>query len=142
MIYTELTMKAMKIAYSAHKDQKDKAGVPYIFHPIHLAEQMNDEETTVIALLHDVIEDTTITQDDLLKEGIPLFLVDAIVLLTKDKKEDYFEYIQRVKSNELAKIVKIEDLKHNLDETRLLTCTIKDKERRNKYKKSLKMLTT
>lgn len=142
MVYTKLTMKAMEIAYAAHNMQKDKAGVPYIFHPIHLAEQMEDEEATVVALLHDVIEDTKISSADLLKEGIPHSIVEAVVMLTKDDKENYFDYIRRIKDNELAKKVKIEDLKHNLDETRLLKSTNKDKERREKYKKSIEILTT
>lgn len=142
MIYTKLTMKAMDIAYAAHNKQKDKSGVPYIFHPIHLAEQMDDEEATVVALLHDVIEDTQITAADLIREGIPSYIVEIIVMLTKDKNENYFDYIRRVKSNELAKKVKLEDLKHNLDKTRLLTSTQLDKDRREKYKKSIEILTT
>ena len=61
MIYTELTKKAMKLAFTAHKDQVDKSGIPYVFHPIHLAEQMESEETAIVALLHDVVEDTEYT---------------------------------------------------------------------------------
>ena len=68
MLYTPLTKKAIKLAYIAHKDQYDKAGLPYITHPLHLAEYMDDEYTTVTALLHDVVEDTDITLDDLAKE--------------------------------------------------------------------------
>ena len=61
MIYTELTVKAMKLAYAAHQGQTDKCGVPYVFHPLHLAEQMNDEYSVCAALLHDTVEDTDIT---------------------------------------------------------------------------------
>ena len=69
MIYNELTQKAMRISFDAHKDQTDKNGMPYIFHPIHLAEQMTDEKTICVALLHDVVEDTDVTFEQLEKEG-------------------------------------------------------------------------
>ena len=69
MIYTEMTKKALKLCFEAHKEQIDKSGMPYVFHPFHLAEQMQDEETTIVALLHDVIEDTDYTLDDLRKMG-------------------------------------------------------------------------
>ena len=65
MVYTPLTIKAIKIAYKAHEGQYDQSGVPYILHPVHLAEQMTDETTTCIALLHDVLEDTALTLPDL-----------------------------------------------------------------------------
>ena len=65
MIYTPMTKKAMKLCYLAHKEQTDKSGLPYVFHPIHLAEQMMTEETTIVALLHDVIEDSNYTVEDL-----------------------------------------------------------------------------
>ena len=76
MIYTELTKKALKLCFEAHKDQVDKTGIPYVFHPFHLAEQMKDEYTTVVALLHDVVEDTNITLADLEKE-YPKEVIDA-----------------------------------------------------------------
>ena len=62
MIYTDLTKKALKFCFEAHKNQYDKSGMPYVFHPFHLAEQMTTEETTVVALLHDVVEDTDLIQ--------------------------------------------------------------------------------
>ena len=65
MIYTELTIKAMNLAYNAHQGQFDKGGVPYIFHPIHLAESMDDEISTCVALLHDTVEDTDVTLEQL-----------------------------------------------------------------------------
>ena len=80
MIYTLLTKKAMKIAYDAHKGQFDKNGIPYIYHPIHLAEQMDDENTTCVALLHDVVEDTAITFEDLEKEGFTDKILEALKL--------------------------------------------------------------
>lgn len=84
MIYTKLTKRAMNIAYQAHKNQLDKSGVPYIFHPIHLAEQMETEEECVVALLHDVVEDTTITLEQLAKE-FPESIINAIHCLTHKK---------------------------------------------------------
>ena len=80
MIYTPLTKKAIKLAYKAHKGQYDKAGLPYITHPLHLAESMDDKYTTIAALLHDVVEDTDITLDDLANE-FPKEVIDALKLL-------------------------------------------------------------
>ena len=84
MIYTALTKKAMRIAFDAHKDQVDKAGLPYIFHPYHLAEQMDDEVSVCAALLHDVVEDSSMTFDDLAVQGIPTAVIDVLKLLTHD----------------------------------------------------------
>ena len=118
MIYTKLTMKAMKIAYEAHHGQTDKGGMPYIFHPYHLAEQMDDEFSTCVALLHDVVEDTDVTLAQL-KEVFPQEVVTAVALMTHEKGEDYPAYVTRIKSNPLARKVKLADLKHNTDETRI-----------------------
>ena len=112
MIYSELTCKAMKIAYSAHQGQVDKAGLPYIFHPYHLAEQMTDEFSVCVALLHDVVEDTGITISELQKE-FPQEIVDAVEALTHVPGTGYSEYIYSVAKNPIATKVKIEDLYHN-----------------------------
>ena len=125
MINTKLTRKAMVVAYNAHMNQFDKAGVPYIYHPIHLAEQMETETECIVALLHDVVEDTDITFKDLEKE-FPKDSIEALKLLTHDKKVDYMEYIKAIKKNDIAKKVKIADLIHNSDETRLENITLKD----------------
>lgn len=119
MIYTTLTMKAMKLAYTAHHGQVDKSGMPYIFHPYHLAEQMQDEITTCVALLHDVVEDTDVTFADLEKD-FPEEVIDALRLLTHEEGKDYFEYVRAIKTNPIAKAVKLADLAHNSDETRLM----------------------
>ena len=84
MIYTDLTKKALKLCFEAHKEQKDKSGLPYVFHPFHLAEQMKDEKTTVAALLHDVAEDTPITLEELAEMGFDPDVIDALRLLTHD----------------------------------------------------------
>lgn len=119
MIYTTLTKKALKICFNAHKNQVDKTGVPYVFHPFHLAEQMDTEDSVCVALLHDVVEDTDITFDDLTKEGFKANVIDAIKLLTHNDDTPYMEYVARIKTNALAKKVKLADLKHNSDLTRL-----------------------
>jgi len=139
MIYTDSTKLAMKIAYKAHHGQSDKSGVPYILHPIHVAEQMETEEECIVALLHDVVEDSNITFEELQKY-FSTNVIDAIKLLTHDDEVDYMEYIQQLKSNPIARKVKIADLKHNSDITRLSTMTEKDWERTDKYHKALEYL--
>ena len=119
MIYTEMTIKAMKIAYDAHLGQLDYNGVPYIFHPYHLAEQMDDEISCTVALLHDVVEDTSITLDDF-EQMFPKQVVEIVMLLTHDEKVDYFEYIRKIKTNAIAAKVKLADIKHNSNEARSL----------------------
>lgn len=118
MIYTHLTCEAMKIAYEAHHGQVDKGGIPYIFHPYHLAEQMPDEFTTCVALLHDVVEDTDVTLEEL-KRTFPDEVIEAVAVMTHGKDEPYLDYVRRVRKNSIAKIVKLADLRHNSDETRL-----------------------
>lgn len=105
MIYTKLTKEAMKIAYNAHHGQTDKNGMPYIFHPIHLAEQMNNEETICTALLHDVIEDTDVTLEKLELRGFSKSILDALKLLAHDEAEPYMDYIEKIKGNQIAKCV-------------------------------------
>ena len=119
MIYTEMTIKAVKIAYDAHLGQLDYNGVPYIFHPYHLAEQMDDEISCTVALLHDVVEDTSITFVDL-EQMFPKQVVEIVMLLTHDEKVDYFEYIRKIKTNAIATKVKLADIKHNSNEARSL----------------------
>ncbi len=118
MIYTPLTNKAIRIAYKAHEGVLDKSGIPYILHPVHLAEQMSDEYTTIAALLHDVVEDTDITLDDLRQEGFPAEVLEAIRLLTHGEGVPYMEYVAAIKENPIAKAVKLADLRHNMDQSR------------------------
>ena len=121
MIYTALTKKAMKVAYEAHHGQTDRSGVPYIFHPFYVAEQMDDEISVCAALLHDVVEDTEITFEDLEKD-FPEEVVEALRFLTRDKSMNYFDYIRNLRKNPIAKKVKQADLLHNSDVTRLTDC--------------------
>ena len=125
MIYTELTKKAMNIAYEAHHGQKDKGGFPYINHPLHIAEQMDDEYSTCVALLHDVVEDTDIRIIDLAGD-FPYEILNAVNILTKRDNEIYSSYISRVKTNSLATKVKLADLVHNMDKTRFLSKPFKE----------------
>lgn len=121
MIYTALTKKAMKLAYDAHHGQTDKAGLPYIFHPCHLAEQMTDETSVCVALLHNVAEDAAVTFEDLERE-FPTEVTEALRLLTHQQGTDYDGYVRALAKNPVAKAVKLADLAHNSDETRLAGC--------------------
>ena len=139
MINTKLTRLASKIAYKAHEGQTDKAGVPYIFHPIHIAEQMDSEESCLVALLHDVIEDSDITLE-ILSKYFNDDIITALRVLTKKENDDYVMYIKRVKTNKLATKVKIKDLEHNRDLTRLDEVTDKDRKRSLKYWQAIRYL--
>ena len=140
MIYTDKTKKAMKLCFEAHKDQVDKSGMPYVFHPFHVAEQMKDEVTTIVALLHDVVEDTKYTLDDIAARGFGQDVVDALALMTHDKNVPYLEYVAKLKNNPVARAVKLADLAHNSDPTRLDVIDEKAKERFDKYKKAIAIL--
>ena len=140
MIYTPLTKKAMKLCFEAHKDQVDKSGLPYVFHPFHLAEQMTDELTTVTALLHDVVEDSDYTLADLGEMGFPATVLDALAMLTHDDGSAYLEYVARLKTNLIARAVKLADLRHNSDLTRLDHVDEKALVRVEKYRKAIELL--
>ena len=141
MIYTNLTKKALSLCFEAHKNQLDKSGMPYVFHPFHLAEQMETEETVVVALLHDIVEHTDYTIDDLKNMGFPNTVTDAIALMTHDANTEYMDYVARIKTNPIAKAVKLADLRHNSDTTRLDDVTEKDLKREEKYTAAIKFLT-
>ena len=145
MIYTEKTRKAMNICFHAHKNQMDKSGVPYVFHPFHVAECMKDEDSTVTALLHDVVEDTDYTFEQLQKEGFSENVIEALRLLTHKNgifsEEEYLQYVVALKENPIARAVKIADLEHNSDLTRFGSdITEKDIMRAAKYQKALVLL--
>ena len=140
MIYTKMTKKALKLCFKAHKRQKDKSGMPYVFHPFHLAEQMVTEETTIVALLHDVVEDTRYTFRHLEKMGFEKPIIDALKLLTHNDGSEYMEYVARIKNNPIAKAVKLADLRHNSDLSRLDSVDNKAIERRQKYLEAIEYL--
>ena len=120
MIYTALTKKAMKISFEAHKDQVDK--------------------TTCVALLHDVIEDTNTTIDDLRNDGFPDEVLEALELLTHKDNESYFDYVNRIKDNPIAKTVKLADLAHNMDLSRFDDPGAKEYDRKRKYERAVMLL--
>lgn len=132
---------ALQIAQKAHAGQVDKAGKDYILHPMTVASYMDTDTEKAIAYLHDVLEDTDVTVDAL-REIFPNEIVDTLITLTHRKDESYFEYIQRVSKSKLAKKVKVADLLHNLDITRIKEPTKQDYERLEKYKKAILYLTT
>ena len=114
---------ALSIATEAHRGQFDKAGVDYVEHPIYVASQVDSEEEKAVALLHDVIEYSSVTAEELLNAGLPETVVTAVQILSKKKRQDYQTYLKTVKSNSLARAVKLADLKHNSDLSRLETIT-------------------
>ncbi len=117
MIHTPLTNKAARFAYKAHHGHVDDFGLPYIFHPFHLAELMADETTTCVALLHDVVEHTDVTFE-MLETEFPDYIVRSVRKLTHDKDCDYLEYIRSLMDDPVAKTVKLADLAHNSDPNR------------------------
>ena len=142
MIYTPLTIRAMNIAYTAHHGQADKAGVPYVFHPLHLAERMEDEISCCAALLHDTVEDTDVTLDQLAAE-FPAEVVEAVRLLTHEPDQDYFEYVRAIRGNPVAMKVKFADLDHNSDQTRFAGVPVTEEKLgyfRDKYAKARAIL--
>lgn len=140
MIYTPMTKKAMRIAYDAHHGQLDKTGTPYIFHPFHVAETMTSEAAVIVALLHDVIEDTDITPEALAQEGFSEDILIALSLLTHNPAEEYMDYISRLSTCPLALEVKLGDLRHNSDTTRLDGLDAQMEARQKKYAKAIHLL--
>lgn len=140
MIYTPLTKKALRISFDAHKDQVDKSGMPYVYHPFHLAEQMQDEYTVCVALLHDVVEDTDYTLTDLIEAGFPAPVTDAIALMTHDDAVPYMDYVKKLRNDPIARAVKLADLRHNSDLSRLDVIDDRALERAEKYKEAIMLL--
>ena len=130
----------MKLCFRAHKEQTDKSGIPYVFHPIHLAEQMGDEDTAVVALLHDVLEDTDYTLEDLRAMGFNQNVIEAIRLMTHAEGVPYLDYVAKIKENPIARAVKLADLAHNSDLTRLDTVDEKAMARAQKYARAIRLL--
>ena len=143
MIYTPLTKTALRLCFDGHKDQVDKTGLPYVFHPFHLAEQMEDEYTTVVALLHDIVEDTDMTPEKLTELGFPTEVTDAIALMTHAPEVPYMDYVREIGKNPIAKAVKLADLAHNSDLSRMDEDKIDEwaLKRTAKYKEAIRILT-
>lgn len=132
--------KAIILATKAHQGQKDKAGQCYILHSLRVMLRCEKEEQKIVAVLHDVLEDTEVTKEDLIKEGFCKEIVEAVVCLTKKEKEYYFDYIDRVKQNAIARVVKLADLEDNMNLKRIKNVTEKDRQRVEKYKKAKQIL--
>ena len=131
---------AFEIAKTAHAGQTDKAGLDYILHPLQVAAEVTTDEEKAVALLHDIIEDTDVTASELLAKGLPDNVVEAVEALTKKHNQNYAAYMAGVKKNRLATAVKLADLKHNSDLSRLEKITQKDRERAEKYRKAIEYL--
>lgn len=138
--YNQLLELAIKVATEAHAGQVDKGGKPYINHPQAVAASLTNTEYKIVAYLHDVCEDTSITFDDLKDMGFTYRIVNSIRLLTKNDKLTYEEYLRRLRMDSCARAVKMADLKHNMDITRIPNPSEKDHARIEKYKKSLAFL--
>ena len=128
-----LLAKAEEVATHAHGGQYDKGGNPYIEHPIRVAARLKTIDQKIVGFLHDVVEDTDITLEDLRNMGFPSYIVEAVDAITKRKKESYDQYLYRVFQNELARAVKLADIAENMDLSRIPNVTDKDKERVKKY---------
>ena len=132
--------KAYKIAKKAHLGQVDKAGEDYIKHPEKVASFVKTDEEKAVAYLHDVIEDTELTLENLYEYDFSKEVIEAVDIITKKRGEDYQSYLNSVKKNKLARAVKLADLRHNSDLTRLTKVTEKDIERKEKYQKAINFL--
>ena len=133
--------RAIELAKQHHEGQTDKAGKPYIEHPLRVMNQVKSEEEKIVAVLHDIVEDTNISLNDLRNEGFSEGVVSAVECLTKQDGENYDSYIERISFNPLAVKIKLADLEDNRDLTRLPEVTDKDLERLEKYDKALEKLT-
>lgn len=125
---------ALELALKAHRGQVDKAGMPYILHPLRLMLKMTTDEARIVALLHDIVEDSPYTLDDLRQMGYADTILEAVDCLTKRADEDYMVAMQRVRHNPVARQVKLADLEDNMDIRRLSTLTEKDAERLRRYR--------
>lgn len=129
-----LLESALKIAIKAHEGQTDKAGKAYILHPLRIASNCSTIETQIVALLHDVVEDSSITLEDLKTSGFPDTIIDAIDSVTRRRNESYMDFVCRCSKNPIGKAVKLLDLDDNMNIKRLSKISEADIKRLNKYK--------
>ena len=138
--------RAIEIAVSAHKGQTDKGGHPYILHPLRVMISLESQAEKIVGVLHDVVEDSDWTFEDLENEGFPIDVIDALKSVTKNEgehgsDEGYFRFVERAKLNPIGARVKIADLQDNLDISRIPELDESAMQRINKYKRSLEILT-
>ena len=137
-----LLIKAFFLCVIKHWKQKDRAGKRYIWHPVHVMLNVKGYNEKIVALLHDIVEDTDVTIPDLKNLKFSKEVIEAVDVITKKKDQEYFSYLKSIKDNSIAKKVKIEDLKHNSDLKRLRSITQKDTDRAIKYKKAIDYLSS
>jgi (p)ppGpp synthase/HD superfamily hydrolase len=136
----DLLEKAISIAVEAHRGQRDRTGAPYIVHPMRVMAGVDTDVEKMVAILHDVVEDTNWTFEKLKQEGFPDEVIDALKCVTKREGEEYEDFVKRSASNSIARRVKLADLEHNMDARRLSNVTEKDVERLNKYVRAWRFL--
>ncbi|MBQ6190411.1 MAG: hypothetical protein IJK45_09595 [Bacteroidaceae bacterium] len=134
--------KVLTLVTEKHRNQRDKAGMPYMGHLARVAEKCSGDEEKMVALMHDLVEDTDVDEAFLRSYGIPEDMVDAVISLTKREGEDYMDFIDRVSNDSLAREVKIADLEDNMDITRLYDLKEEDLRRLQKYHKAWRLLKT
>ena len=132
--------RAIAIAAMAHEGQVDKAGAPYVLHPLRMMLAVTTPEARIAAVLHDVVEDTPVTLEQLRAEGFSAAVIEAVEALTKREGEDYEAFIRRVAPNPIAREVKLADLRDNSDLTRIAEPTEKDRARIEKYRRAIATL--
>lgn len=125
---------AISLAVEAHRGQRDKAGRPYILHPLRVMMRLETDEERTVAILHDVVEDTPWTLERLRERGYPAEVLAALDALTKREGETYEDFVERLRPNALARRVKLADLEDNMDVRRLAAVTPKDAERLARYR--------
>ena len=145
-MYTKQLIHAASLAYEAHEGQMDKAGKPYFGHPLAVATKVADlgypENYVIVAFLHDVLEDTSIDEDDIEMAGFSNEVIEALRLLSRDKKVPYMDYIKRLKDNDIARVVKLADLTHNMEISRIPDPKEKDIKLHQKYEAAYDYLLT
>jgi (p)ppGpp synthase/HD superfamily hydrolase len=132
---------AILLAVQAHRGQRDKNGAPYVLHPLRMMLRLTTDAERMVAVLHDVVEDTPHTLEDLRRAGYPEAIVEAVDCLTRRETETYDEFIERLKPNLLARKVKIADLEDNMDVRRISELKESDFERLKRYRKAWAELT-
>lgn len=132
--------RAIEIAARAHAGKKDKAGAPYILHPLRVMLKLSSEEEQITAVLHDVIEDSDLRLDDIRREGFPGTIVAAVDSVTKRKSETYNQFIVRAAANPIGRRVKLADLEDNINLSRIANPTRPDQERMVKYQRAIELI--
>lgn len=140
VIYTDMTTKAMLLAEQYHAGQYDKNGAPYIFHVYDVARGVHTEDEICVAFLHDILEDTDCSED-ILRQHFPDRIVEAVKVMTHSKKDSYVEYIAKVKTNPIARHVKLSDIRNNTRSDRMINLDDNIRVRLiNKYSRAIKIL--